>query len=338
MLKPNTRFLRHIIKDTDSHNNRLLAKEAADSQARLKDLEKAEEAKRLRSNPDSRDIRRRQMGDIHAILGGKKRQRTGDDNGSSSGAGDSKKSDMKDRDGRRRNLSRDRDLFRDREGRKQHGRLTEDGDRHGSHRHSDGTARRRRRHGSADSDDGAERRRHRRRDHDRSRSPTHRRRLRSPDSRKHRHRHRSPIRDVGESRPRQREGDAEEDDSDPLDDFGPMPAPKPRGRGALAGSSGIDRRFSETYDPKMDVRMDEGDTGSGPGGDWDDAVEAFRDRQKLRQNQVQRLRSAGFSDDEIQKMDRGGKSPSQDDVRWSKEGEKREWDLDKAAADEEHEL
>uniref|UniRef100_A0A8H7NKC6 Uncharacterized protein n=1 Tax=Bionectria ochroleuca TaxID=29856 RepID=A0A8H7NKC6_BIOOC len=67
--KPNTRFLRHIIKDTDTHNKALLAKEAAESKARLEDLEHSEEVKRLKSNPNSHDIRRRQLGDIHAILG-----------------------------------------------------------------------------------------------------------------------------------------------------------------------------------------------------------------------------------------------------------------------------
>lgn len=64
------------------------------------------------------------------------------------------------------------------------------------------------------------------------------------------------------------------------------------------------------------------------GGDWDDEVEAFRDRQKLKQAQEQRLRSAGFGDDEIKKIEKGGER-SEEDVRWSKAGVKREWDMGK---------
>jgi len=87
-------------------------------------------------------------------------------------------------------------------------------------------------------------------------------------------------------------------------------------------------RFSEAYDPKLDVQMyaDDGD-------DWDDAVEAFRDRQKLRQNQEQRLRAAGFSLGEIQKA-HGGDDRVERDVTWSKAGEKREWDKDKVLVDD----
>jgi hypothetical protein len=104
-----------------------------------------------------------------------------------------------------------------------------------------------------------------------------------------------------------------------------MPAPRPRGRGAVAGSSGIDQRFSETYDPKLDIAMED-DVGEGQ---WDDAVEAFRDRQKLRQNHEQRLRDAGFADSDIRKTQQSGEKQLEDDVQWSKVGEKREWDMGK---------
>lgn len=64
---------------------------------------------------------------------------------------------------------------------------------------------------------------------------------------------------------------------------------------------------------------------------WDDAVEAFRDRQRLRQSQQERLRSAGFGDEQIQKMSGESDAAATDDsnVRWTKSGEKREWDLGK---------
>lgn len=117
---------------------------------------------------------------------------------------------------------------------------------------------------------------------------------------------------------------------------GPMPAPKPRGRGALTGSSGIDRRFSDSYDPKTDVQMDDDVAHAGQ---WDDAVEAFRDRQKLKQNQEARLRTAGFSESHIERIQaattttRSGEK-SEADVQWTKAGEKREWDRGKVSEDE----
>ncbi|OAA75333.1 LUC7-like protein [Akanthomyces lecanii RCEF 1005] len=78
--KPNTRFLRNIIKGTDTHNKALLAKEAAESKARLKRLERTEDIKRKKSNPSTKDIRERHMGDIQAILGGGKSRKRVDDN------------------------------------------------------------------------------------------------------------------------------------------------------------------------------------------------------------------------------------------------------------------
>lgn len=63
-------------------------------------------------------------------------------------------------------------------------------------------------------------------------------------------------------------------------------------------------------------------------GDWDDAVEAFRDRQKLRQNQEQRLRAAGFADEQIQRASATDEATA-DNVQWAKAGEKRAWDKGK---------
>ncbi|KAF4999474.1 hypothetical protein FDECE_11510 [Fusarium decemcellulare] len=328
MLKPNTRFLRHIIKDTDTHNKALLAKEAAESRARLKDLERAEEIKRRKSNPSTHDIRRRQMGDIHAILGGRKRRRDED------GAGPSSSKDLKHREKEPRSehgkSSRDNDLFKDRsDDRRHHGRLSRE-DRHSKTVDSTGRSdRSRKEHKRRDrspsrerGSDEEDRHRHSRRRRDRSGSPTRRRRSRSPKETKRRHRHRSPLEDTKEKQKRRVE---DEEDSDPLEDLiGPAPPPKYRGRGTVGGSSGIDRRFSETYDPKTDIQMDDDEGGE----NWDDAVEAFRDRQKLRQNQELRMRAAGFADEQIQRAS-GPDEKAAENVRWSKAGEKREWDLGK---------
>ncbi|CEI60672.1 hypothetical protein FVEN_g2661 [Fusarium venenatum] len=328
MMKPNTRFLRHIIKDTDHHNKALLAKEAAESKARLKDLERSEEIKRRKTNPNVNDIRRRQMGDIHAILGGKRRPRTEDEAGPSSRR-DLKRSD-RDQKSEREQEQDSNDLFaKKRSDRGQHGRLSRE-DRHSKtdddSRRSDRSRREhKRRDRSRSRDRDSEEEGHRRHSHkrrDRSRTPTRRRRSRSPRESKSRHRHRSPL-ETKEDRKRIEE---QEEDSDILEDpIGPAPPPKYRGRGTVGGSSGIDRRFSETYDPKTDIQMDENEDG---GHTWDDAVEAFRDRQKLRQNQEERPKAAGFADEQMQRAS-GTEEKSVESVQWSKAGEKRAWDVDK---------
>lgn len=364
MPKPNTRFLRHIIKDTDTHNKALLAKEAAESKARLEDLEHTEEVKRLKTNPNNKDIRRRQMGDIRAILGGKRpRTETDDDAAPSSsrrgggGGGGGEKKDREEEGRRRGRASRGEstaggDLFTARDDeRRRHGRLRTDDDNEDSrsHRREKRSSRRK------DNDDhrgGSDRRRRHRRDRSRSRSASQscdrdrRRRSRSPGEagRKRRHRHRSPVRESKSSRAGGREtndGDGSEVSDASQDDLiGPAPPPVIRGRGRLAGASGIDRRFSESYDPRADVQMeDEGGDGGGDGSRWDNDVEAFRDRQKLRQAQDERLRSAGFDEGQIQRA-RGASGGGQkrwdvDDVKWTKAGEQREWDRGKDLSDEE---
>ena len=114
-----------------------------------------------------------------------------------------------------------------------------------------------------------------------------------------------------------------QDDSDPLEDFiGPAPPAKPRGRGTIGGAAALDRRFSETYDAKLDV--DTGDDASG----WDDAAEAYRDHMKLRLSQDKRLKEAGFTDEQIEKS-KGIPDKTEADVVWTKKGEKREWDKGK---------
>lgn len=116
------------------------------------------------------------------------------------------------------------------------------------------------------------------------------------------------------------------EDSDPLDDLiGPAPPPnvKPRGRGAYRGTSGMDSRFATDYDPKTDVHMED-DVRD----DWDDALEAMRDRAKFRQQGAARLREAGFTKEQVEKWEKGDEK-SIDDVQWTKAGEKREWDRGK---------
>jgi hypothetical protein len=122
-------------------------------------------------------------------------------------------------------------------------------------------------------------------------------------------------------------------DSDPLDEIiGPQPAPVPqvrsRGRGTLSLGSGIDARFSATYDPSVDVQLDPDEEN-----DWDQALEALRDRQKWKQQGADRLRAAGFTEDEIRKWEKGGEK-TEEDVKWARRGEGREWDRGKVVDDD----
>ncbi|KAL2020205.1 hypothetical protein VTK56DRAFT_8631 [Thermocarpiscus australiensis] len=329
--KPNTRFLGRIIRETTSHNAALLAKEASEAQARLDDLTEVQERKRRRLNPSASDIRRRQMGDIFSILQSRKRN-----NGAERSDGPRQKDD-----GRDKGRSRESDRHHKRDD----GRQEAPDEEHRSRRkNKDGTI-------------DEHRRRHRRR----SRSPPNRDRGyrgRSPlvsddeDERPRRSEphHRKSGKDhdlIGSESSKRRsygrlceDGDsfssrsersfpAEGVESDPLDEFiGPAPPSRSpvrtRGRGAIRGAAAMDSRFSEDYDPALDVEQLE----SAAADDWDEAVEAYRDRQKWKRQGAERLRAAGFTEDQIKKWEKGGEKDI-DDVRWSKAGERRAWDMGK---------
>ncbi|KAK4452833.1 hypothetical protein QBC34DRAFT_397095 [Podospora aff. communis PSN243] len=349
--KPNTRFLGRIIKETTNHNAALLAKEAAEAQARLDNLTEAEEKRRRKLNPSSGDIRRHQLDNISSILLGRKRKRAGDENDGVPHPKDAASPVNKEQ----RSSRSDRGT----RGSRHHG------EKGGEDRNPDRPSHR-------DGDDGRRR----------SEARRHRDRSRSPDSEPRRHRHRSPLSDVDRSGRHRRRistkdlgrsagdlvqkdllrrtrqgrlttGDLlagpapdqkphpersgfsrhdtrtdKKDDSDPLEDFiGPAPPPKSpvrrRGRGVARGPFAMDSRFSGGYDPLSDTQAEPEDTG-----DWDEAVETFRDRQKWKQQGADRLRAAGFTEEDIKKWEKGGEKDI-DDVRWAKAGEKREWDRGK---------
>jgi hypothetical protein len=108
--------------------------------------------------------------------------------------------------------------------------------------------------------------------------------------------------------------------------IGPLPATaRYRGRGTVASASGIEARFAETYDPTTDVAPEA--VAAAGGDDWDDALEAVRDRVKWRAQGAERLRAAGFSADEIARWQSGRR-----EVAWSRRGEDREWDRGKKGA------
>ncbi|KAL2172592.1 hypothetical protein VTG60DRAFT_4711 [Thermothelomyces hinnuleus] len=331
--KPNTRFLGRIIKETTSHNAALLAKETAEAQTRLDDLTEAEERKRRKLNPSASDIRRRQLGDISSILAGRKR---------SSDAERRERSKKKDG-GRNEEESRDR--YRDRDHRRSRHGTRQDDEEEGrrSHRkHDDRTldGRCRRRDRSCSPQQRAHKQRDRsplgsRVEDDRPRhSRSHRkestqdRDLISSESSRRRNYGRLREEDDNQSSASKSSSAADEDESDPLEEFiGPAPPPRSpvrkRGRGAIRGAAAMDSRFAEGYDPASDIQPD-----SAEADDWDEAVEAYRDRQKWKQQGAERLRAAGFTEEQIRKWEKGGEKDI-DDVRWSKAGEKREWDRGK---------
>lgn len=86
----------------------------------------------------------------------------------------------------------------------------------------------------------------------------------------------------------------------------------------------MDSRFASNYDPKSDVHLKNDEERD----DWDDSLEALRDRAKWKQQGADRLREAGFTEDQVKKWGRGDEK-TVDDVEWTKAGEKREWDRGK---------
>lgn len=300
--KPNTRFLKALVRDADSHN------------AALRRKEDRERVTRLRN-------------------GG---QRSTD---------------------RSESLAQPTDNGRERKRR----RIDEGRDNHteSSHRLSDPKPRRRRRSGSdsrvrsrsrSPSRKDGRRRRHRDRHTDDSPRSRHDRdssveKLRESSHRKHRRRRsRSDERATASSEePRSLKADEKrtkrrQSSSDPLEDIvGPLPAKdlntsapiRVRGRGAhkLTSTSNIDAHFSSTYDPSLDVQPeieapDEKE-------DWDMALEALRDRQAWKKKHADRMRAAGFGDDEIEKWEASGREKDARDVRWRGKGQTREWDVGK---------
>ncbi|KAJ2979612.1 hypothetical protein NQ176_g3139 [Zarea fungicola] len=258
MPKPNTRFLRNIIKGTTNHNRALLEKEAAESKARLTRLERNEEIKRKRTNPTTKDIRNRHMGDIQEILRGGRRKRRDLDKGDTA----AKHTETSDRnDGRRksrrsqvedseegvmlREISSAKEGYdearKDRCSRRdssyaQHSRHTSHSSKNETSSHRDTSS------------------------HDeRSRSPRSRHRSerrRSRDAERRRRQYRAKAH--GSPSPLLVNSNADGESKSLQDDFiGPAPIPVIRGRGAAGALSGIDRRFSASYDPKMDIQADD---------------------------------------------------------------------------------
>ena len=358
--KANTRFLKNIIKETDSHNAALRAKEARDSRAQLKAIKRGEHSK---AKDGREDGRLETLGNGHRS---KRRCLESDgkaemvhSRGSRSSRHEHCRTHIKDDDRGRRH---------------HHHRGQRNGDsgeneRSGSPGHYVYNHRlctqsssssllqngclSRSRTPSPKRDSSCRRkydhRARRRRDSDPPKIYEHRSRRRSGTGRY-------------QDRPQLDKGYAIEmlsskdtkskapcpssnSESDPLDSIiGPPPPPpppepkvKPRGRGAVTtkSTSLIDNHFKTSYDPSNDAHPDpdlEAD-------DWDQALEALRDRQKWQQQGAERLKAAGFSDEQVSKWASGKQGlgaveKGEKDVRWRRKGEGREWDKGKVVTDD----
>ncbi|KAL3466714.1 hypothetical protein BJX64DRAFT_249716 [Aspergillus heterothallicus] len=327
--KPNTRFLRHIIKETDNHNTALKRKEEREARERMRQLQGQESSStkdryRHRSHrSDDRTSRRDTRKDEeHRHRSHRERHR-------------SRSPSLDKNRGRpfeRRNERRDREEDRHRRSRKSY--------RHRSYSRS----RSRSPHG----------RDPKHRDRDRSHRKRSSRRSRSPESKERRKEERT-TREKNISFPApESQYEHSGNESDPLEDLvGPLPKEKAlirsRGRGAFKpNSSNIDAHFLPNYDPALDVQPDHDDSESGNRStrrpvaglmtgddDWELALEALRDRARWKQSGEERLREAGFNTDIIDRWKTNTSVAAGNDegrigsVKWSTKSEGREWDRGK---------
>lgn len=304
--------MRNLVRETDSHNAALLAKEAADAKARLEQLV-------TKGQRPDHDIRRRQLGNITAVLSANAAGKRISGNAARPDEPSRDRDDTEEKVGRA-----SREDMRASSRRSHQGR--EEGDRHREHtfhdrsyrRHEDSSRRRHRDRGSEK--DKRRRSRSRSPSQEKSRRLSRRERSFERPSRDQEHGNRDVEEHKRRPERRRRHTPPREDDSGPLGELlGSLPLPKvhARGRGATQASSGIDARFSKTYDPALDLSAADGDEG--------DDCDMVLDRVKWRQQGAERLRAAGFTDKDIEAWE-AGKKP---EVRWAKSGEGREWDRGK---------
>ncbi|KAJ5668297.1 uncharacterized protein N7477_006867 [Penicillium maclennaniae] len=374
--KPNTRFLRHLIKETDNHNTALKRKEEREARDRM----------RLLKNKANGDSTSRSQ-----------TSRTQDRQSSTRDTNKLRREDHEDRHRSHRRRHRSRSISTDRDHSRRQPRRDDYERVRDEHRDGNRSDRRRESHRH---DSSRTERRSRKRSYSRSRSRSPRRdrsserhrserRSRRPksssgthSSQSHRtHKGRGPGGDeVAHSgsrtswdRTRHTEHEPSsttpplhqrsDDESDPLEDLvGPLPPQKDsetirsRGRGAYKHStSNIDAHFAPDYDPTLDVQPTDDAYSADKQlsrrpvaglmtkeDDWDMALEALRDRAKWRQKGEDRLRAAGMTDATIDRWKSNAAFAGvdgerhPDEVKWSKKGESREWDRGKVIDDDGH--
>ncbi|KAI1926334.1 hypothetical protein LOZ66_002757 [Ophidiomyces ophidiicola] len=344
--KPNTRFLQHILRETDTHNANLKRKEEYEAREKHRQLQR----ERKFSRESKHDTRERES----------KRRRV-------------ESSEDKERDRRKRRSNRSRDYSSEREDYASTSIIhsTERNRKHNSDPRLRQESHRNRHHRRHEYDDKYER--YDKRGKSKHSSDSRRSHGHKSSSKRHSDRQQTDIKkDAPKSAnplDRQLAHDSDDSDvhstrsidSDPLSSLiGPQPPSKadardpptiPRGRGAYkVNTSNIDSHFAEEYDPSTDILPGEDDLNSRKnsrrpvaglateGDDWDMALEALRDRVAWKQRGAERLREAGFGDKVVERwentkafagLDNCGGDGDMADVKWAKKGEGREWDRGK---------
>ncbi|KAF2205860.1 hypothetical protein GQ43DRAFT_452803 [Delitschia confertaspora ATCC 74209] len=354
-IKPNTRFLNTVIRNVDSHNAALLAKETEESRARLRAMDREKEWKKNRSaagrlsppamesDDATRPCRRKRRTEYDERERGRESKQLGakvarELRGIVKSRGRTSEEGTRNKDERRR----EKRVTQIKDSKK------EDSERRNKHsRRSRSPERRRHRHHRDESENDDWKHRHSRhpnslleqtrhwnrdsQSRSRSRSP---RRSTHTSRRSHRDRSRSPNRRTAVvPRPNKAVRIGYESDSAP--GLSSLPSKiKVRGRGAarLASGSVMDSHFSPYYDPKSDVT---------PASDIDDedATERFKAKEQWSRLGADRLRAAGFTEEDIKKWEDGGKKKGDtnidmSDFKWAKRGENREWDRGKVVDEE----
>ena len=330
--KPNTRFLKAIVREADSHNSALRKKEALEASRRQRDA-KCDRGYTVHTTYENeRPRKRRRFGEE----GHHQEERRG------------RKELSQDR------LSADSGESTSRERRHNKARRAYDhGALHGQSRdvHRQSRTRYRSRSRSADRQDEIQTA-HK---HQRSNTDYKQRRRRSRSLQPGYSRDEQRLDKLGQGHPATRHSTRQKGDeseivrqssrdayeSDPLEMLvGPLERPgekglrlehppiRSKGRGAYrSAGAAMDAHFSPDYNPGLDLHPDSELDDEKE--DWDMALEALRDRQMFKQKQAERLREAGFDDIEIKKWEDNGKEKDITDVKWTARGEAREWDLGK---------
>ena len=298
-VKPNTRFLQNLVKNADTHNDRLKRKEIAERQEKLRKLDKQEEERKHDERARLKESRR-EHGEPE-----RKRRRFGED-------------------GFREHRSRHHHRGRDNE--KRHRRHHRRNTSSASSR-SRSPARLRR-----EDDqhlDGHRTHRSRREEHMGQSSTS---RTEHHSHRKHTRRRRkssSPPAEIDDQDKDEIDNTAlEARNTDSAESSTEAPAkPKPK---SAEHRSKMDAHFSSNYDPSKDVKHN-----SDEDSDWDRALNAMRDRANFQRAQASRLLAAGFSKEQVKKWESqpskadGDESRDVRDVKWKAKGEEREWDRGK---------
>jgi hypothetical protein len=330
--KPNTRFLKAIVREADSHNFALRKKEALEASRRQRDAKCDRGYTVHTSYEDERPRKRRRFREE----GNHQEERQGRKELSQGRlSADSEQSTSRER---RHNKAR---------------RAHDDGALHGVSRDVDrqGHTRYRSRSRSADRQDEMQTAHKQQR----SKKDCKRRRRRSRSVQSGHSVDEQRLEKSGQGHPATRRSTRQEGDeaeiirqssrdayeSDPLEMLvGPLKRPgekglciegppiRSKGRGAYrSAGAAMDAHFSADYNPGLDLHPDSELDDEKE--DWDMALEALRDRQMFKQKQAERLREAGFDDIEITKWEDSGKEKDVTGVKWTTRGEPREWDLGK---------